>query len=290
VDKFKIDLSDIEEIQAIKLKIDPEISLAGALLHGHSVDWCVDYVKITKRADFQYTAALEKIKRPTGGKGKRKNKDMVEFFCNGTVLSNSNREAEFHVHVGNQDTTHIVVVQTAKENHSGSDARVFVTFFGLKEDGVTIASPEYSLDQPEGGNVRHHMFRKGQRAQFEIKLVDMVDIREMRMRIEPRIGRHMRHPQWVLSSVSVQEKPLDKVEEKSYTEFVFDCKSAVFNSENKKRTFSKHSKRPLSRYSTMMGDDMPTPPHRYPEFAGTHRRNLLKPRLRVSTADAFNDW
>lgn len=63
MDKFKIDLSDIEEIQAIKLKIDPEISLAGALLHGHSVDWCVDYVKITKRADFQYTAALEKIKR-----------------------------------------------------------------------------------------------------------------------------------------------------------------------------------------------------------------------------------
>lgn len=98
------------------------------------------------------------------------------------------------------------------------------------------------------------MFRKGQLDHFEIKLAELSNVHEMRVRIEPRLGRHMRHPQWVLSSVTVQEKPSDRVEQDaSYAEFTFDCQNAIFNAENKSRSFTKHDERPVGRYSSTPG-------------------------------------
>ena len=98
-------------------------------------------------ADFQYMNGLSKLNQTRQG---RKG-GVVEFHCKDTVLSDSNREAHFEVHTGETDTTHVVLVQTSKDNHSGSDARVFVTFVGFKEDGVTESnSPELPLEQPLG--------------------------------------------------------------------------------------------------------------------------------------------
>ena len=63
----------------------------------------------------------------------------------------------------------------------------------------------------------------------------------------------MRHPQWMASSITIQEKPSDRVvKSANYKEFAFDCQNAVFNSENKKRTFTRHSERPLNRYASNM--------------------------------------